>query len=107
MDTEFICFNLDSWRYPTLAEFKDALKDLDVKVITNELFLDLQPIPYFVVSFRKKDVDYDEWCLTKQRIIQGRLWKYIAHKIDRCNHCKYNPNTQRNQPVKFTLQMMI
>ena len=82
MQTEFICFNKDSWRYPSKEEFRAALGDIDVKVLFNELFLDLEPIPYFVVIFNKNDTDYQQWCLTDERIIQSRLWTYKAHKIE-------------------------
>lgn len=82
MEVKFICKNKASWRYPTKAEFKEALSHLDVTILFNELFLNMEPVPYFVVFFNKKDDDYFEWCQTNERVIHSRLWTYTAYKIE-------------------------
>jgi hypothetical protein len=81
MDIHFLCLNKDSWRYPTKHEFRQALGDIDVKVVAHEFFLNLEPVPYFEVFFNQKDVDYLDWC-QNERIIVSRLWKYSVHKIE-------------------------
>jgi len=82
MDIHFLCVNKDSWRYPSKHEFKQSLSHMDVKILAHELFINMEPIPYFEVFFNKKDADYDEWCSYNERIIVSRLWKYSVYKIE-------------------------
>jgi hypothetical protein len=81
MDIRFLCVNKDSWRYPTKHEFKQALGDIDARVLKHEFFLNMEPVPYFIVTFNHNDADYADWC-QNERVIVSRLWKYSVHKIE-------------------------
>jgi len=81
MEYEFICFDHDSTRLPTLHEFSTSLGSIHAKLIINNLVMNSKKVPYFLIQFHSKCDIYDDWCKRKKFILRGDGWTYIGNKI--------------------------
>jgi len=79
---DFLFINHGSVSYPSLNDFKNALSHLNVRVFTNDLILDSNPIPYFAVEFMDTCETYSSWVEMYERndpiLVSTDIWTYRA-----------------------------